>query len=50
MERWPSGRRRTPGARVGVKASRVRIPISPPLSDLNQPKGWFFYSLNEFGI
>jgi hypothetical protein len=30
LERWPSGRRRTPGTRVGVTASRVRIPISPP--------------------
>src|SRR5579859_5637685 len=31
MERWPSGRRRTPGKRVGSKrVSRVRIPFSPP--------------------
>ncbi len=31
-ERWPSGRRRTPGKRVGSKrVSRVRIPFSPPL-------------------
>ena len=30
-ERWPSGRRRTPGERVSAKsASWVRIPVSPP--------------------
>ena len=30
-ERWPSGRRRTPGKCVGgVPVSRVRIPLSPP--------------------
>jgi len=32
QESWPSGRRRTPGKCVGSKrASRVRIPHSPPL-------------------
>ena len=30
--RWPSGRRRTPGKCVSRKASRVRIPLSPPLN------------------
>lgn len=33
MERWPSGRRRTPGKCVGAEsASRVRIPLSPQKS------------------
>ena len=30
-ERWPSGRRRTPGKCVYGNVSRVRIPPSPPL-------------------
>ena len=30
MERWPSGRRRTPGKCVYGNVSRVRIPLSPP--------------------
>ncbi|CCD08204.1 protein of unknown function [Legionella pneumophila subsp. pneumophila] len=30
LERWPSGRRRTPGKCVYGNVSRVRIPLSPP--------------------
>ena len=30
MEGWPSGRRRTPGKRVGSNVSGVRIPLLPP--------------------
>ncbi len=34
-ERWPSGRRRTPGERVTAKSgSWVRIPVSPQNVDL----------------
>ena len=34
-ERWPSGRRRTPGERVTAKSgSWVRIPVSPQNFDL----------------
>ncbi len=32
LERWPSGRRRTPGKCVYGNVSRVRIPLSPPVS------------------
>jgi hypothetical protein len=33
LERWPSGRRRTPAKRVYLKrVPRVRIPLSPPVS------------------
>ena len=36
-ERWPSGRRRSPAKGVWVKSSsRVRIPPSPPITDINQ--------------
>src|ERR1700749_872227 len=35
VERWPSGRRRTPAKGVRVKSpSRVRIPPSPPIINL----------------
>ncbi len=33
MGSWPSGRRRTPGTRVSVKAPRVRISRCPPLQN-----------------
>src|ERR1017187_6090383 len=34
-ERWPSGRRRAPAKGVRVKSpSRVRIPLSPPITSL----------------
>ena len=44
LERWPSGRRRSPAKGVWVKSpSRVRIPLSPPVSLVNQaPAGAFF--------
>ncbi len=41
-ERWPSGRRRTPGKCVyGNPVSRVRIPPSPPDSSKGAPSGPF---------
>ncbi|MDK2906183.1 MAG: hypothetical protein PWQ66_144 [Petrotoga sp.] len=39
MERWPSGRRRTPGERVTVKSCPwVQIPLSPPSRIINAGK------------
>ncbi len=38
-ERWPSGRRRTPGKCVNAESvSRVRIPFSPQFIYLNNNK------------
>src|SRR5687767_15920759 len=38
-ESWPSGRRRTPAKGVWVKSpSRVRIPLSPPVSSDALPR------------
>jgi hypothetical protein len=40
LERWPSGRRRTPGKCVYGNVSRVRIPPSPPNNETSHPLGW----------
>ena len=42
-ERWPSGRRRTPGKCVYGNVSRVRIPPSPPPNKKGHLEGGLFY-------
>ena len=41
-ERWPSGRRRTPGKCVYGNVSRVRIPPSPPIQQKGLKESLFY--------